>query len=145
VKIINEEVDEQQTNIGLMWKNLEGEQRRFDEMATKRDVFAKSWKNDKTLNEMHVEVLHLMLRESVCIVENMELDTKWQKSEIKLKIRDIQINKLKEQIMFRDDLIDEARKMMKSAGMNQDLEDERIVQIEDIIYDQPSAGQRDNT
>ena len=45
--------------------------------------------------------------------------------------------------MFRDDLIDEARKMMKSAGMNQDLEDERIIQIEDLIYDQPSTnGQR---
>jgi pyrimidine operon attenuation protein/uracil phosphoribosyltransferase len=37
--------------------------------------------------------------------------------------------------MFRDDLLDEARKMMKSSGMNQDLEDERIIQIEDIIYD----------
>jgi hypothetical protein len=60
-----------------MWKNLEGEQRRFDEMTTKRDIYAKSWKNDKNLHEMHIEILHLMLRESVCIVENMELDTKW--------------------------------------------------------------------
>ena len=30
--------------------------------------------------------------------------------------------------------------MMKSAGMSQDLEDERIIQIEDIIYDQPALG-----
>jgi len=79
-----------------MRKNLEVEQRKFDEVAIKRDTFVKTWKSDKSLNDLHIEVLHLMLRESVCIVENMELDTRWQKCEIKLKIRDIQINKLKE-------------------------------------------------
>jgi hypothetical protein len=37
-----------------------------------------------------------MLRESVQIVENMDYDTKWQKGEVKIKIRDLQINKLRE-------------------------------------------------
>lgn len=94
---------------------------------------------------MHIEVLHLMLRESVQIVENMDSDTKWQRGEIKIKCRDMQINKLKEQIMFRDELIDEARQMLKSAGVNQRLEDDRIVRVDEIIYDQPmgAAIQRD--
>jgi hypothetical protein len=47
----------------------------------------------------------------------------------------MQINKLKEQIIFRDELLDEARGMMKSAGLNQRLEDDRIVRVDDIIYD----------
>lgn len=118
-----------------MRKKLDEENRKFDDLASKRDVYVKSWKNDKTLNEMHIEILHLMLRESIQIVENMDSETRWQKGEIKIKIRDIQINKLKEQLIFRDDLLDEARRMMKSAGMNQDLEDDRIIQVEDIIYD----------
>ena len=49
----------------------------------------------------------------------------------------MQINKLREQILFRDELIDEARQMMKSAGINRHLEDDRIVKMDDIIYDQP--------
>jgi len=121
VKIINEEVEESQTNIGSLRKKIEEENNKFNELASKRDSFAKSWKNDRNLSEMHIEVLHLMLRESVQIVENMDSDTKWQRGEIKIKCRDMQINKLKEQIIYRDELIDEARSMLKSAGMNQRL------------------------
>jgi hypothetical protein len=39
--------------------------------------------------------------------------------------------------MFRDELIDEARQMMKSAGINRHLEDDRIFKMDEIIYDQP--------
>ena len=49
----------------------------------------------------------------------------------------MQINKLREQIIFRDELIDEARQMLKSSGINRHLEDDRIVKMDDIIYDQP--------
>ena len=128
-----------------MRKKIEEENNKFNELASKRDSFAKNWKNDRSLSEMHIEVLHLMLRESVQIVENMDSDTKWQRGEIKIKCRDMQINKLKEQIMFRDELIDEARQMLKSAGVNQRLEDDRIVRVDEIIYDQPmgAAIQRD--
>jgi hypothetical protein len=77
VKIINEEVDESQTSIGNLRKKIEEENNKFNELAAKRDGFTKSWKNDRNLTEMHMEILHLMLRESVQIVENMDSDTKW--------------------------------------------------------------------
>ena len=80
-----------------------------------------------------------MLKESAQVIETMDMDTKWQKDEIRIKCRDMQIHKLKEQIIFRDELLEEARKMMKSAGVSQDLEDERIIPIADIVYDQQIA------
>jgi hypothetical protein len=54
----------------------------------------------------------------------------------------MQINKLKEQIIYRDELLDEARRIIKVEGLGHELEDDRIVALEDIIYDQPMAGLR---
>ena len=95
----------------------------------------KVWLSDKKLHSIHIEVLQAMLRESIQVVENVEVDGKFQKGEIKLKIRDAQINKLKEQVIFRDELIDEARRMLKSAGVRQELDDRRIVDVEDMFYE----------
>lgn len=53
------------------------------------------------------------------IAENMELDTKYQKAEITLMIKEAQIDKLQEQIVYRDELIDEARRVLKSAGLDE--------------------------
>lgn len=41
--------------------------------------------------------------------------------------------------MFRDELLDEARRMLKSAGNDQDVIDDRIIDIENIVYDLPNA------
>jgi ArsR family metal-binding transcriptional regulator len=41
VKIINEEVDEAQTNIGSMRKRLEEENNKYNELASKRDMHVK--------------------------------------------------------------------------------------------------------
>ena len=85
---------------------------------------------------MHVEILQLMLKESIQIVENIETNTKYQKDEIKLRIKDAQISKLKEQVMFRDELIEEAKRLIKTSGINQNLQvANRIVPLEDIIYE----------
>ena len=77
-----------------------------------------------------------MLKESIQIVENIETNTKYQKDEIKLRIKDAQISKLKEQVMFRDELIEEAKRLIKTSGINQNLQvANRIVPLEDIIYE----------
>jgi hypothetical protein len=47
--------------------------------------------------------------------------------------------------MYRDELLDEARRMMKSAGIDQELEDDRIAMVEDIIYDQPVYAREPNS
>lgn len=43
---------------------------------------------DGSLHSMHLEVLQLMLKESIQIVENIETNTKYQRAEVKLKIKD---------------------------------------------------------
>lgn len=65
----------------------------------------------------------------------MEIDTKFQKAEIKIKIKDLQINKLKEQLMYRDEIIEESRAIMGQADLK-DIRDDRILQIDQIMYDQ---------
>lgn len=45
------------------------------------------------------------------------------------------MGRLKEQVIFRDELIDEARRMLRSAGVNQSLDDRRIVDIKDLYHD----------
>jgi|APSaa5957512535_1039671.scaffolds.fasta_scaffold82259_1 hypothetical protein len=51
-------------------------------------------------------------------------------------IKDAQIDKLQEQIVYRDELIDEARRVLKSAGLDEGrVHDERISGIEEIVYD----------
>ncbi len=60
-----------------------------------------------------MKILNLMLRESRQIVENMDFETKYQKAEIKLKIKDAEITKLREQVVYRNDLIEAAKQMMK--------------------------------
>jgi hypothetical protein len=42
---------------------------------------------------------------------------------------------LKEQIIFRDELIDEARKIIQSGGMKRQIEDFRIIDIKDILFE----------
>lgn len=55
-----------------------------------------AWVKDKKLVQIHLEVLQCMLRESIQVVENVELDAKVGKGELKLKLKDDQINKLQE-------------------------------------------------
>jgi len=47
------------------------------------------WTNDKSLKDIHVEVLAAMMKESIQAVENMDIDTKFQKAEIRNKIKDL--------------------------------------------------------
>lgn len=136
MKIINEEIDEVNQKIAALRAKVNDEKAKFNQQAERRDLLERAWRNDKSLQEIHVEVLQLMMSESIKIVENMELDTKYQKAEIRLKIRDAQINKLQEQIVYRDELIDEARRALKSAGLEANtLHDERILNVQEIIYD----------
>ena len=66
------------------------------QLQEERDNIQKRWHTDKGLLPMHIEILQLMMRESIQVVENVELDAKASKVEMKLKIKDAQINKLRE-------------------------------------------------
>ena len=87
------------------------------------------------------------MKESIQIVENMNAETKFNRAEIRLKIKDIQIGKLQEQIQFRDELIDEARKIIRdtSAGPPTSLTDDRILTIDQVMYDNKAIYESLNT
>lgn len=91
--------------------------------------------SDNNLKQMHIDVLQAMMRESIQVVENVELDGRVQKGDYKLKVKDAQIVRLKEQVVFRDELIDEARRMLRSAGVMQSLDDRRIIDIKDLYHE----------
>ena len=76
MKIINEEIDETTFKLSGLKTKLEEEKHRYQDLHDKRDTMQKSWHSDKNLNELHFEVLALMMNESDQIVNNIELDTK---------------------------------------------------------------------
>ena len=63
VKIINEEIDEVNQKIGGFKVKLQEEQRRFSDLEGQRDDFKRSWTKDKSVKEMHVEVLSALMKE----------------------------------------------------------------------------------
>jgi hypothetical protein len=67
---------------------LQDEIAKFHELEQQRERYKRAWNNDKNLNELHLEVLNLMLLESVQIIANMESETRFNKADIRLKLKD---------------------------------------------------------
>lgn len=148
VKIINEEIEEVEQKRNQFQSRLNEENGKFEDLEKKRDTMQRSWLNDRNLHDMHQEVLSLMVKESVQAIEKLEQQTITQKSDIRLKMKELQIAKLQEQIEFRDQMIDEAKRIMKEMGINNELVDDRIIELDDIVYDHGSIfnpTQRDSS
>ena len=54
---------------------LAEETSRFDLLAKERDSIQKKWNKDGVLNPVQLEILQLMMKESIQIVENVETST----------------------------------------------------------------------
>lgn len=54
---------------------LAEETSRFDLLAKERDNIQKKWNKDGALNPVQLEILQLMMKESIQIVENVETST----------------------------------------------------------------------
>ena len=76
VKIINEEIDEVSQKIGAIKTKLADDESRFDALLAERDKIQNKWHKVDSLHPMHIEVLQLMMKESIQIVENIETSTK---------------------------------------------------------------------
>ena len=147
VKIINEEIEEVKQRMDTVQNKLNEENKKFEEFAMKRESMQRQWQMDKGLKDMHLEVLELMMKEQITVVEKMEQQTLTSKSDIKVKVKELQIAKLQEQIVYRDEIIEEAKRIIKDFGIENGLEDDRIVEVNDIIYDHGSIfnpGQPNN-
>ena len=88
VKIINEEIEEVVHKIGTLKAKLADEQGKFTDLEQQRERQRRAWSNNKDLKEMHVEVLSLMMKESIQVVENMNSEAKFSKAEVRLKMKD---------------------------------------------------------
>ena len=52
------------------------------------------------------------MRENIILVENLEFQRKEQKAELQLKIKEMQLNRLSEQIRLRDEMIGVAKRKL---------------------------------
>ena len=57
VKIINEEIDEVNQKIATLRAKVNDEKTKFNQQAERRELLERAWRNDKNLQEIHVEVL----------------------------------------------------------------------------------------
>lgn len=89
VKIINEEIEEVNQKLNLLKSKLKEEEARHQDLENNRERFRRAWGNDSQLTEMHLEILNLIMKESIQVVENLTSETRFQKAEIRLKVKDI--------------------------------------------------------
>ena len=62
-------------------------------LLKKRESLANEWKA-AGIKDIGLEVLNHILRENTILVENLEFTRKEQKTDLQLKLKDIQLNKL---------------------------------------------------
>ena len=119
MKIINEEIEETNAKITSFKFQLKEEKTKFDHLEVSRDKLKRNWKQDRGMKELHIEVLNLMMKESIQVVENLNQETKFTKAEVRLKLKDVQIEKLQEQINLRDSMLTEAKIVMQGNDISQ--------------------------
>jgi hypothetical protein len=66
-----------------------------------------------------------ILKENIILVENLEFQRKEQKVELQLKLKEMQLSKLSEQLKIRDDVIISAKK--KLGGEALEIDDPRMI------------------
>jgi hypothetical protein len=132
VKIINEEVEETQNQIAELKKNLDSTNQRVAQLLKRREQFSQEWKQSGA-KEIALEVLNHVMRENTILVENMEFSRREQKADLQIKIKEMQFSKLQEQIKVRDEMLAQARRRYKVEGLEYDIEDPRMIQIEELM------------
>ena len=65
------------------------------QLLKRRENFPNEWKNGG-IKEFGGEILNHILRENIILVENLEFTRKEQKTDLQLKLKDVQLNRLQE-------------------------------------------------
>ena len=133
VKIINEEVEETNNQISEMKKHLDATQSRVTSLLKRREQFPNEWKS-AGIRELGVEILQHIMRENTILVENLEFSRKEQKADLQLKVKENQLVKMHEQIRIRDEMLSQARRKFKIEGVDFDIEDPRLVQLDELVH-----------
>ena len=80
MKIINEEIEESNTQIRELRKLLDATNQRIIVLLKKREQFSNDWKI-AGMKDLGLEILNHLLRENTILVENMEYSRKDQKTD----------------------------------------------------------------
>ena len=84
-----------------------------------------------------MEVLLHMMNEQIASIESIDQKRKEKKSENDLKVKELQLTRLQEQIMYRDKLLENARNTFEQEQLqSEQLEDPRIMSLEDMMADE---------
>lgn len=86
-------------------------------LLKKRESLPSEWKQAGA-KDLGLEVLNHIMRENIILVENLEYTRKEEKSDMQLKIREMQLTKFQEQIKVRDDLLNHARRTYERQNID---------------------------
>ena len=92
-KIITEEIEESNTNLKEFKTALEAMNYKMKSLLKKRESYPQEWRQ-AGIKDIGLEVLNHVMRENTILVENLEYTRKEQKTDMQMKARDIQLQKL---------------------------------------------------
>ncbi len=130
-KLLAEEIDECNGQMREFKTQLDNSNTKMISLQRRRDQFLGEWRQAGH-KDLAVELLGHILKENIILVENLEFQRKEQKAELQLRLKEMQLSKLSEQLKYRDDVIGNARKKLGNEGAA-DIDDPRIIQVEELV------------
>jgi hypothetical protein len=98
----------------------------------KRDNFPKKWQ-DAGLSNVGIKMLDLQMKQHMLIIDNIDRENENSKASMQLQAREQVLQKMQEQIKIRDNLLQLAMKHFSDNDVDVDLDDPKLVNIEEII------------
>jgi kinesin family protein 18/19 len=101
-------------------------------LKMKRDNFAKQWEN-AGLSQVGTKMLELQMKQHVIIIDNIDIENQTSKATMQLQARDQVLQRMQEQIRIRDNLLNLAEKHFSENNVDVQLDDPKLVSIEEIV------------
>lgn len=98
----------------------------------KRDNFQKKWQ-DAGLSNVGIKMLDLQMKQHMLIIDNIDRESENNKASMQLQAREQVLQKMQEQIKIRDNLLQLAMKHFNDNDVDIELDDPKLVNIEEII------------
>lgn len=101
-------------------------------LRAKRENFAKQWE-DAGLSHVGIKMLDLQMKQHVLIIGNIDKDSQNNRANLQLQAREQVLQRMQEQIKIRDHLLQNAKNHFDKNDVNINLDDPKLVNIEEII------------
>jgi hypothetical protein len=101
-------------------------------LRAKRENFPKLWE-DAGLSRVGITMLELQMKQHVLIIGNIDKDSQANRANLQLQAREQVLQRMQEQIKIRDNLLQNAKRHFNENAVDIDLDDPKLVDIEEII------------